>query len=532
MASHLACRVPVEDLSSESEAETTLCAAFIFEGDRQRGMGYRYPMKPEIDPSLVAYAIEVCKVYPDLALKCKVYRDLVTKETLLESLIVGRAPIDLLEKFCSLFPEASRAVTSDGWGNSPLHRACQEFSTGSGRIVRCLAAAFPQLVSQTDRCDNLPLHLLRRHYHKENADIVGLVEATDILLELFPEGLKTANQEGLTPLGYWLLKRTHPSIQEVFVKHISRLSSVTFPLNVKTISNGAANFFPSLSGSISNVKKLELDIAVASLKESEDFVGIVQTFVPQCTRLTSLTISFPSIRRGAGGFTHPLAEPVADLLRHGCLEELILKEGIQMKPEPIIQAIVNRPNSPLKTLDIRCFRRNDDMTQLIADVIAANSNLNSLAISNVMIYEQQPIFQAVARNTHLRSLCLPNIIISAHSDGESSSEGGMENLDETIHDDDGVERLSRVLQTHNTSLEQIRCFEATFAEMQGLEYKSIQYYTRLNRFGRRQTRLDSFTCADLVKLLVNMNDHFGDNSSLGYTFGILLECPVTWTACR
>jgi len=75
-------------------------------------------------------------------------------------------------------------------------------------------------------------------------------------------------------------------------------------------------------------------------------------------------------------------------------------------------------------------------------------------------------------------------------------------------------------------------FDATQAivDVEGVEYKSMQYYVHLNRRGRAQTRRDDFTCADLVKLLMALN--YRDNAMLGICFGLLLECPVTWSSNR
>ena len=93
-----------------------------------------------------------------------------------------------------------------------------------------------------------------------------------------------------------------------------------------------------------------------------------------------------------------------------------------------------------------------------------------------------------------------------------------------------MSRLSHVMRKYNTSLERIRCYNATFDETESEENKAIQFYARLNRLGRYKTRLDSFSRADLVEILVNVHSTEVGCTLLGCTFGILIECPATWSS--
>lgn len=474
-------------------------------------------LRSHLDPSFSSQVLHVCKANPHLALEYYNFYGVDTAKSLmtpLEIFILCHVPLAIIKEFCHLFPKAI-TIESQRWeGGLPLHLVCQRFETHNRELLQCLTLKYPEAAAKTDDEGNLPLHILLQRVHENNGDLnEEKVKAVENLVKTFPQSITmTGSDKVITPTSFVFSSPFFPSsVRDCFAKYMQELDVVSLTLSEVVLgSQGASQIMQSLTKS-SKLRKVNLEISWCYLRDNEEFHSAVLTTLPELMTATSLIFSFSDSPRDFERWTSDLAEPVADLLYSGSLVELILKDKIKIEPEPIMQAIVNHPDSSLETLDIRCFGSATDMTQLIANAIGANSNLRSLAISNVTITNQLPIFRALARNTRLKSLALPNLISSIPESDDSNEYG----------------KLSNVLRKHNTSLHQLRCYQATFVEMQGNENQTMLYYARLNRFGRNQTRLESFDCSDLVKLLMSLN--YRNDTMLGICFGLLMECPVTWT---
>ena len=523
---------------TEEEGRSTLNE--VFERECLR-IADTFP-RPEIDPALILSVLEVCKVHPALAVQRYSYRQACALRrspnciTPLEYYILRKTPLHDIREFCQLFPNALAVPSAldhvdTASGGLPLHLACANFPTSSENLVGYLALAYPEGVSTRDDRGNLPLHLLLLHLRPIDIQ-EELALAIDTLLELYPDTLtQTDHSKRITPISRVLSQPVPLLIMKVFAKHMKQLSTLSLQLSVQSFTHGANILLTSLTDSTSKLKKLQLELDWNSFRDRPEHVATIQAFIPECTRVTSLIISFfespthvriPAIDASrVDNSICPLAEPIADLMYSGNLIELIIKKGsrgLELDPEPILQAIANHPDSVLETLDVRCFgtTQGNNMTQLISDAIASNSNLRSLAVSNITMSQREPIFRALAGNTHLKTLVLPNIIAPPKSNNDDSKDG------------DDYEKLSTVMRKDNISLQQVRCYGATFDDMRGAEYEAIQYYALLNRCGRRETRREAFTSADLVKLLMSLN--YRDAKMLGCTFGLLLECPSTWSS--
>jgi len=467
--------------------------------------------------------VELCKTHPNLALEpCGFCRFLP-----LELLIVRRSSVDSIKEFCNLFPKALTVKSDAREGRLPLHLACERFPGDvCPDVIKLLASQHPEAASVTDSMNNLPFHLLLRHMTDEEISHLAIRgEAFDVIDDLaanYPQSIVSIDPgTKKIPISYGYTRNFPAKILNCFVKHLHRLETISVTLNESNFEEEAVRFFFRAISTSSNVKKLHLELSPIFLEGNAMFQKSLLELLPEVITVTSLVLSFPKLethfpphRHNWESLNFCIAEPVSALIYSGSLAELILKDGITIQPEPIMEALVNNPDFCPETLDIRCFDPSYEMSQLIADVIGANGNLRSLSLSNISIQCRRLVFRALAHNTRLKTLVLPNII------APSTNEAYVDDYD----------CLSKVLRKHNTTLEQIRCYPAAIVDVEGVEYKSMQYYVHLNRRGRAQTRRDDFTCADLVKLLMALN--YRDNAMLGICFGLLLECPVTWSSNR
>ena len=546
----------MEDMT-EDEARTSLKRAF--ESDWRRFdeiMRTQGPQGlPEGDPILVSHVFDVCEAYPSLALDGYPCGPGVVLATPLEYFLLRQVSVAAIKEFCVKFPESLAGKSPLKSGDLPLHLVYELYISSTCDLVPLMASKFPEAVSMPNHRGDLPLHALL--YNLNGSDVTpGKIREIEALIHIFPQSVAiAAPSTGAPPINTVLTQRNSPEVLQCLVNNfpkgatdtfhyirgatrqglhagpltiehskafcplLSQLRSLNFPLNETTFTAEAATHFLQSLASCPELQRLEMELSSDYLVNEPVFLAAVVETVQRLTALESLILSFSTNNLSNQRSIFSLAESLAQLLERGSLVELILKEGIEINPEPIMRAITHRVESSLDTVDIRCFNPNFDMTQLLADVIAANTSVRSLSLKYAT-FDTQPVFQAVARNTRLTSLALPDII----------STGTNANTNTNSNDNPDFETLSSVLQKYNTMLKRIRCHRASFQELQESDYQNMQYYARLNHVGRGQTRGDTFKCTDLIKLLLGLDCR--DDELLGLYFGLLRECPTTWSSSR
>jgi hypothetical protein len=520
----------------------------------------------------VANILDLCKVHPGLATEYFTVEDTGEKVTPLEALIRNKASISVIELFCKLFPLALR--TGNSRGDIPLHVACEELLYGEYGImlVSSLATCYPEGTRAFGSHGGLPLHKLLARYSVTALSVANQTPRdVELLLQLFPESTAIIGTElgGLDPLHYVLSHRFHPAMANTIVAHFPReVTHFSFEASLAggeeclavSFAEAIATFMPQLKHLVFRPKvlatdnecslnawskivarlaecpllrHLELEIPRSLfLRKMDEACDIFATTLPKLSTVKVLFLSTPR------DTSHKKPEfdvsiPLTDLVASGSdLEDLIVKEGVFMDPEPILRALAGR-SSGLKTLEIcSCAKGHEDVTDTLSALIRSNGALQSLFLKDIT-YRRPPILQALAHNTHLKSLSLPNLTSAATTPTSLGSE-----LSCPMFDGD-LNLLSTVLQYYNSTLESLSCSDCSDADSggeRGDEYKRIQFYLRLNRLGRGRTRHENASPRELLYVLdkvisgdVTLPHRKLEQTSLCY--GLLHEVPSQWATC-
>lgn len=502
----------------------------------------------------------------------------------LEQLILLQAPLPWIKKFCTEHP---RSVVQRGSSTGlpphvnmglPLHLACERYSWTtkySHHLILYLISTFPEAISIEADDGYLPIHKLLLHYSGDNNDrenISHLQEIIEVLVRAHPESIIKRVRFPWEAVSLVLCDRFDIRILECILRHVPNnvrrfnfsdirawdmnpaqcqcICQILFPRMESIDFSNSANgeelcraFFENVQN-FAMLRNLDLRIPLHVVVGNMDTyaVGNMDTYAlikegfRHLTNLKSLILSlYGECAQWERCQSFDMSEPLSLLLEgNNQLRTLIVKDcyRVIIQPDSILQPIIDNPDSSIQTLDIRCFPRNADITEILARLISVNkTNLEHLVLKHIT-FEPQPIFEALARNTHLKSLGLPNIMVSSSS---ANQEDTNDIVDDNDNDTGVFTSLSRTLQHYNATLEHVNWIDASFYDLEDLEYERIRHYTLLNRFGRARARSETCTCLDLIEMLDvvfrddNLNRH-KKMAILSVSYGLLREAPLRW--CR
>ncbi|CAB9519373.1 expressed unknown protein [Seminavis robusta] len=510
---------------------------------------------------------EFCRVFPKLlTIECN--QDQPGRLPLHAICGLGMQRRSLIPVVCSLSPQATSK--RDQFNNLPIHIY---FLNHRHEQLETQNRQQDVVVEEDDNEDD-PQPQQQQQDPSVRAELSALIEA-------YPEGVFCGSQMGLQPIQYILsdnnLLLTHQEQQQrtIFTDTFHSLSNVQITsqlflpyvaaeslgipqanlltqflqrvqrLNFRPIGwpftpEGWVQFMASLS-TYTELEQLEITIPYYLLENHEECYQVVVETLPQLLTLESLILCFPTnvppLRRAVRNdndddttTTHvaDMAVPIAALLQqqhnnnhNHNLQELIVRDGIDMDPTLILQAVANNNNHNnnnnnhshhLKILDIRSVRNNFNVAQPLAHLLQ-HSRLESLAMRYITMEPRRVVFQALAGNTHLKSIRLPGLVESTTSAAQQ--------------EEDHFSRLSLVLQHYNATLQEVQCLGASFQDVSGKEHAQVQQYALLNRHGRVHVRRESCSCHDVLKLVqhVRVAD---SQKQLSIVYGLLREAPVHW----
>jgi hypothetical protein len=147
-----------------------------------------------------------------------------------------------------------------------------------------------------------------------------------------------------------------------------------------------------------------------------------------------------------------------------------------------------------------------DITDALVQLIS-NDSLESIAIGGPMV-KIGPVCESLKGNKTLRRFDYPATL-------DTKAKRGL---------------LAETLENHNSTLEYVRISIPNVVHEE-VECKKIQYFTRLNQFGRAKVQNPSTTTASFVKLLRNFDTLSlvcRPHDKLAIQYGLLRESPSLW----
>ena len=442
--------------------------------------------------------LELCHMFPDLAKEKIVIKEDGCSQYPLVCMLFKSNSIANIRTFCERHPQA--LLTPDEQGNLPLHVVCRNSGLlRHAETISWLARQCPASVSRINQHGNLPIHSLFSSFLWHPI----LEESIVTLLNIHPESLVIPNSEGIFLFEYALKYNVSANAFKMLLAQV--------PLNTKSatiysrirICQEKAHIFSRMLPQLRSLKILDAKISVEAW-----------CWLMKCLSNNS-TISRLCIVLREDLATNKIA---SQALRDMLLINTTIKD---------LSLRVDVPRLSPRTMKW-------DLTSTIIPLMKRNQ-LTSLALANVKVNILPSIAQVLQKNTSLKSLALPY-------HGKYNAE---------------LDLLVEVLQHHNTTVHEI-----TFPCNSLFRYqneKHIEYYTKLNRFGRGHVRNPSTTMDDFVCLFDNLtkevhlyiikksrgsirvednnkhpkililNDAEADADWLDICYGLLRDNPSTWS---
>lgn len=430
--------------------------------------------------------LEICQKTPCLSSE-KIMLNHKTAMYPLMCLAYKTESMETLQSFCEQHPEALRI--RDEIGNYPLHTACQHLSSLSLKgTTSLLASKYPQAVSRANKSGNLPIHILFSSLLWQGA--TDMEEDILSLLNIYPDALLFPNRQGHFLCEHALKHNFSLPVFRAFFQRIpENLQSATIYNRVEmTVPKTAV-----LSKTLPQLKSLKCYEADWTTEAWCLLMKCLESNVSICQLHLGLRDSLATNNTATAAF-HTM------LLMNNAIKELKLR--------------VDVPRLSARAMTW-------DLTATVTGILRRNQ-LRTLSLTNVKLHIPA-MAEVLQQNESLQSLALPY-------HGRNNAE---------------LCCLVDVLQGNNTSLQDIY-----FPCSSLFRYRNemqIQYYAKLNLFGRRKARDSSTTLKKLVNILSNLQQAKSNNESakgnhfkkqkiiaddadfLGIYFGLLRELPSTWS---
>ncbi|CAB9521135.1 expressed unknown protein [Seminavis robusta] len=409
------------------------------------------------------------------------------------------ASLEIIREVFEMNPEALSQPVSPLEGDYPLHLACSQLSKSSVPVVIFLAQAYADAVKMPDLDDFLPLHRLLRRPQR----CVTLHEV-HTLLDIFPQSMKVECVFGLPLL---LALNCEQTKRDVLHCLIAR-----FPKDVTDLQLGERVVTP-----------LNNDNARRQRGELISRRRMYGSMTLEHARLISKI--FPQIRTlcctpqqwSERAFVHFMVE-----LYH---QNELLELDLHLPPN-----LLSRDDFACSTIQ-QLLRQNKSLQRLAIDFGAPDHAFSST-----------PDLSGTERCLHYlgMGLCQNQTLRSCHV-----AKNLITSFEAQVFTKALWKPLTKVLVEQNATLECI-CIPHVEKEAElPLEGQRVQFWTRLNRFGRAKARNPRVTLNDFVDVVIaavttNRNAD-GDCSCYGeltklqlqnVLFGLLQECPSRWSYCH
>ena len=162
----------------------------------------------------------------------------------------------------------------------------------------------------------------------------------------------------------------------------------------------------------------------------------------------------------------------------------------------------------LKALTIQCaYLSNVNITAPIVELLEKSKSIESISINGPSL-DMELLCRVLQFNNTLKILDAPKVLESKVSRG----------------------CLAYVLENHNSTLQYARIFASIELEQEE-EFQKVEYFTRLNQYGRAQVQDPSTKNSSFVKLLQNLRALLRVSSTtacLSVQYGLLREAPSLW----
>lgn len=414
------------------------------------------------------------------------------------------ASLAIIQEVFDMYPEALSQPVSPLEGDYPLHLACSQLHKAPVSVILFLAQAYADAVKMEDLDGFLPLHRLL--YKPQRAATLHEVHT---LLDIYPQS-QSFNCVFGSPL--LLAMDADPTKRDVLTCLILR-----FPKDITELQFGERVLHQDRKPTPGS-RKIYSVMAL-------DHARLITPLLPQISSLT-MTPQQWSPR----AFAHLMPE-------------------LYRQPQ-LIELDLHLPPNLLQRDDFAC--------STIQQLLQHNRGLEHLSIdfghgAGESSYSPNPDLSGTESCLHYlgAGLCQNDTLRTCHV-----AKNIIANLQANLFRRAIWIPLAKVLQLTNENLEVISIPHVEKEENLPKDGQTVQYYARLNKFGRKRARDPHVTLDEFVTLLVMASEHprwqtithtsstkvpqpleDGNGHSLqlqlhNVLFGLLHECPSRWTSCQ
>jgi hypothetical protein len=391
------------------------------------------------------------------------------------------ARVSIVKEVFEMYPEALKEpVNQNSSSDFPLHLACQ-IGRVSPKVIRFLARAAPEFVSQEDSCYHLPLHSILRNPGRSAA--VSEVEA---LLDIY-EGALEKNCGFGTPITV-ALKSMHTtrSVLELLLRRLSNTHQWGDTLHIpgdKVIKCGHYRCIPKYDRN-STIALLHAEAISVILPHIRTFSCHPSQWQPQ---------AFLHLMQNL-----KVQNSLVDLSLHMPPSLLCQSENICDSVQQLLEE-----NVSLKFLHIDFgFHPFNEERQNIAGAI-------------------QPCMKALVRGLH-HNTSLEECYLSGDV---------LQLVSESFLRIDICLPIAKLLQETNVTLTRVAFAHLRYMKVPPLESELLRYWLGLNRYGREKARNPDFTIQNLISIILNIANETVQHEldTVNFLYGLLRECPGLWS---